>query len=82
MLTSTFRDIGRMIVRSQELHQLLIMSIYFIVYYLVSGEERERMMAISYLAICCGLFGRLSLERHEGSVLNSFLDLIEVARSI
>lgn len=61
--------------------QLLLVSLCFIVYYLVNGEKTSRKAAMPYLAICGGLFGRLSLESDEGSLLDHYLELVHVVRA-
>lgn len=61
--------------------QLLLVSLCFIVYYLVNGEKANRKTAMPYLAICGGLFGRLSLDIDEGSLMDHYLELIQVVRA-
>lgn len=75
------RDFRRILVRPREMHQIILTSIYILVTYLVTGGKRERAQAMPYLAICCGFFGRLSLDRDEGTLLDFFLDLMLEARS-
>ncbi|KAK1985705.1 hypothetical protein LZ30DRAFT_583598, partial [Colletotrichum cereale] len=64
-----------------DMGQLLMVSLCFIVYYLVNGEQGNRKTAMPYLAICGGLFGRLSLDSDEGSLLDHYLELVQMVRA-
>ncbi|TDZ54095.1 Terrein cluster-specific transcription factor terR [Colletotrichum trifolii] len=75
------RDIGSPSTRWGDMGQLLLVSLCFIVYYLVNGEKGNRKTAMPYLAICGGLFGRLSLESDEASLLDHYLELVQVVRA-
>ncbi|KAK1992373.1 hypothetical protein LX36DRAFT_732777 [Colletotrichum falcatum] len=61
-----------------DMGHLLLVSLCFIVYYLVNGEQGNRKIAMPYLAICGGLFGRLSLDGDEGSLLDHYLELVRI----
>ncbi|OHW99230.1 integral membrane protein DUF6, partial [Colletotrichum incanum] len=63
-----------------DMGELLLVSLCFIVYYLVNGEKTNRKIAMSYLAICGGLFGRLSLDNDEASLLDHYLELVQIVR--
>ncbi|KAF6823468.1 C6 transcription factor [Colletotrichum plurivorum] len=75
------RDVGSQSTRWGDMGHLLLVSLCFIVYYLVNGEKASRKAAMPYLAICGGLFGRLSLESDEGSLLDHYLELVQVVRA-
>nr|XP_036574546.1 integral membrane protein duf6 [Colletotrichum truncatum]KAF6780994.1 integral membrane protein duf6 [Colletotrichum truncatum] len=75
------RDIGSSSARWGDMGHLLVVSLCFIVYYLVNGEMRNLKAAMPYLAFCGGLFGRLSLENDEASLLDQYLELVQVIRS-
>ncbi|KAF9871752.1 C6 transcription factor [Colletotrichum karsti] len=75
------RDIGSPSTRWGDMGHLLLVSLCFIVYYLVNGEKGNRKTAMPYLAICGGLFGRLSLESDEASLLDHYLELVQVVRA-
>ncbi|KAK2016087.1 integral membrane protein DUF6 [Colletotrichum eremochloae] len=64
-----------------DMGQLLLVSLCFIVHYLVNGDQCNRSTAMPYLAICGGLFGRLSLESDEGSLLDHYLELVQIVRA-
>ncbi|CCF42976.1 hypothetical protein CH063_02970 [Colletotrichum higginsianum] len=64
-----------------DMGQLLLVSLCFIVYYLVNGEKASRKTAMPYLAICGGLFGRLSLDSDEASLLDHYLELVQMVRA-
>ncbi|KAI3556713.1 hypothetical protein CABS03_07149 [Colletotrichum abscissum] len=75
------RDIGSSSMKWGNMGQLLLVSLCFIVYYLINGEKANRKTAMPYLAICGGLFGRLSLDSDEGSLMDHYLELIQVVRA-
>ncbi|KAF5496465.1 Terrein cluster-specific transcription factor terR [Colletotrichum fructicola] len=75
------RDIGSPSTRWGDMGHLLLVSLCFIVYYLMNGEKGNRKAAMPYLAICGGLFGRLSLESDEASLMDHYLELIQVVRA-
>ncbi|KAK2027946.1 hypothetical protein LX32DRAFT_721167, partial [Colletotrichum zoysiae] len=64
-----------------DLGHLLLVSLCFIVYYVANCEQGSRNTAMSYLAICGGLFGRLSLDSDEGSLLDHYLKLVQMVRA-
>ncbi|KAK1569949.1 uncharacterized protein LY79DRAFT_527809, partial [Colletotrichum navitas] len=61
-----------------DMGQLLLVSLCFIVYYVVNGNKCDRKAAMPYLAICGGLFGQLSLESEEGSLADHYLKLVQI----
>ncbi|TIC90166.1 hypothetical protein CH35J_012120 [Colletotrichum higginsianum] len=75
------RDISSSSSRWGDMGQLLLVSLCFIVYYLVNGEKASRKTAMPYLAICGGLFGRLSLDSDEASLLDHYLELVQMVRA-
>ncbi|WDK23038.1 integral membrane protein DUF6 [Colletotrichum graminicola] len=72
------RDFSSSSRRWGDMGQLLLVSLCFIVYYVGSGEECDRKTTMPYLAICGGLFGRLSLDGDAGSLLHHYLELVQI----
>ncbi|KAK2052100.1 hypothetical protein LY76DRAFT_527354, partial [Colletotrichum caudatum] len=64
-----------------DLGHLLLVSLCFIVYYVASCEQGSRNTAVSYLVICGELFGRLSLDSEDGSLLDHYLKLVQIVRT-
>ncbi|OHF03965.1 hypothetical protein CORC01_00827 [Colletotrichum orchidophilum] len=75
------RDIGSSSMKWGHMGQLLLVSLCLIVHHLINGEKENRKTAMSYLAICGGLFGRLSLDSDEASLMDHYLELIQVVRA-
>lgn len=67
--------------RWEGLSHLLLVSLFFLVHYSVSGDEENRKAAIPYLGICGGLFGKLSLENNEASYMDYYLELMQAIRA-